>query len=262
MKLLSFISLLFISSTLFASDPIERAIDDLMVLSGAEKQLADVGGSIVAGIDQQGGQLDYELKQKITTSVNQAYNSKAIKQHVRQNLKQKLSVKDIKQLFVWLKSDLGKKITRQEELASTAQAMAEFSGVAAQLKSSQARTDLFKKLDNSLNMTQASIDMAMFTSVAVTTGLISGMPVEQRPPESQMQAILAQMRPQIESGIAAQINDLMLYTYRNISDSELEQYITFNLSHSGQKYNKALMGGMNTAMNEAALNFGDLLGKQ
>ena len=262
MKLISLISLLLLSSTLFASDSIDRAIDELMVLSGVEKQFADVGSAIVAGMDQQGGQLPSEVKQQINTLVSQAYDSNTIKSQVRQNLKQALSIKDIKQLFVWLKSDIGKKITHQEELASTPQAMAEFATIAAQLKDNPTRSELLKTLESGIELTKSSVDMAMFTSVAVTTGIISAMPAAQRPPENQIQAILEQMRPQIESAITVQMDDLMLYTYRNINDAELKQYIAFNTSPSGKKYNKAILAGVNSSMNDAALSFGDLLAKQ
>lgn len=262
-KLSSLISLLLIATLSHANDPISRAIDELMHLSGAEKQFSNLPEQIIAGMQagaaQQGGSLPPELTQKVQRAAAQAYNSNNIKQRVRQQLRQQLSVKDIKQLMEWLKSDTGRKITQAEEKASTPQAIAEAMRTGSSIQVSAQRQQLFKQLDQATDMSQNNIDIAMFTAVAVSTGMVAGLPVEQRPPHAQIQASIEQMRPNMTAAMRQQLQLMLAYTYRNISDAELNRYIDFYQSRSGQQYNRAMITGVRKALSDSALNFGDLL---
>lgn len=254
-----FCALLLGGNEIFTFDPHSRAINNLMQLSGCEKQLSELGGILTTNINKELSHIPAEQKKKISNAIHQAFDSLTIKLQVHQRLYDSLNPEDIQQLLIWLESDLGKKITLQEELANTAQALAEFSDVAKRLEANTNRLALLKKLDFSANITQGSIDTATLAAIAITTGLTSSKPTNQRLPQSHLQSIYKQLRLKASSSVSLQMNSLLLYTYRNINDTELQQYIDFNLTRPAQKFNKAFVDGMKDAIKENTLGLRDML---
>jgi len=76
------------------------------------------------------------------------------------------------------------------------------------------------------------ISDSMSVAVGVMSKEIANDKVNHKEFEKQAKAKMAEMRPRMEK----QIQQGMLYTYRDISDSEIEQYIVFLKTKQAQKY--------------------------
>jgi hypothetical protein len=103
-------------------------------------------------------------------------------------------------------------------------------------------------------MTEAGI-------LAVALGMNAAQPVQQQlPPEALRQNVKATM-PQMRQQIGEVVKQSMSYTYRPLSDRELEAYLKFLKSPSGAAYSKAAVAGMTDAMLDASGRFMQLIPK-
>ena len=117
-----------------------------------------------------------------------------------------------------------------EESASTPEKMIEMQQYAMQIQESppqQERLELIQKLDSATKGTDAGVEVAMNTQMAVAIAIVASLPREQQPTYDQIVSMVEKNRPQMENLIQAQTTVFSLFAYEKASNAEIAQYLSF-----------------------------------
>jgi hypothetical protein len=250
---------LLILSTAFpvyadASDK-EALTNTLVELSGLEEVTRQVAPHVVAQLERRRSQLHQELYQIFVPVFRDAYQADKLLHTVYPSVARELDVQTMQHALVWLRSDLGRKITRLEEATSSPEAFQKMQGFAQQLEldgSTRRRVELAQRVDAATQATEMSVTMVTSTMAAVVTALDAIQPKDQRMGAKGLKQQIEQQRTQLRQAYEQVTLVSFLYTYQALSEEELERFLEFLESEVGRRYNKALATALTEALVDAS----------
>ena len=163
------VSLILCGDLCFADDNnSNQMVQTLMQKSGLKKQIEQMPKMLQSVLDQQqqmgAKNLTQEDFNKISRLARSAFDAKTIHDAVQTYIKSNLPENDMRAVLEWLDSPLGKKITRLEEDASTAEAYTDMQAIGPKLldeNKDSARIHKMKRLDNAIGATESTINTVM-----------------------------------------------------------------------------------------------------
>jgi hypothetical protein len=259
---LSTVCLVVISITL-SSQAYDRneLVSELMFLSGLEKQISNVLPSMLASIEA--GQRvspiperDHDLLIRV---IRNFYNGESLKQGIRMRIDRSLDREHTLKVLNWLRSDLGRRITKLEEDASTPESEGKLQSYAAELRDkppSPERIELIQRLDSAAKISELSAEVTVLTGFAISFGFKSVVPRDEQLDADQLLKRMKSRRDQLIP-LFRKLNMVKsLYIYQTLADSELESYVGFADSESGGWYHRVLSEAYKEALVEAAMKTG------
>lgn len=240
------VSLLTVNQGAFAADSLDR----LMALSGLTKQVKEYPGVIKAGIHasySKSPTMPYGDVQQLMAAADKAFVPDQILADTKASLKQALSDDEVATLLDWYQSDLGKKITGEEEKASTAAAYEDMSINGHVLMKDQERVAMAKRLEDVINATDLSMALQEYTALAVYSALMPEQAGNMDVLKQSIVAQLAQARPQMEQSVLMSL----VYSHRNLEPAELKKYQQFLEKPAAKKFNRAAMQGIKAGMEDS-----------
>lgn len=246
-----------------AGDPLVRT---LMLKSGMEKQIEQMPQLLQSELDQQqanAGGMPREEFQRFSNITRSAFDAKAIHASVQAYIQSNLSEKDMKDVLEWLESPLGARITKLEEAASTAKAYEEMQAIGPKLlqeNQGSARMNRLMKLDEAVGVTRSSVNTIMNIQLAMITALSAAMEADKRPTFEDVQEVVKRNQPQMHAAMSRMVQMQFLYSYRELSDKEIDRYIRFAESMPGRRYHDVSIRALDEALVQAARRIGSRLG--
>ncbi|MBW2072990.1 MAG: DUF2059 domain-containing protein [Deltaproteobacteria bacterium] len=266
-----FVALLFLLPlAVHAQSPEDALMNELYVKSGMEKQVEQFPLIIQAGFDQAVARDEHlqRLPQNITADIRrlikQSFTEELFKKTMLEEVATEMSRADIKQVLQWLDSPLGKKCRQLEEAATTPEILNEIQAYAIKMQESppsKARLRLVQEFDAVTQATEANVTISMNTQFAVTAAIVATLPPEAQIPPDEIMGELEKVRADLKAMLRPQVIMSILYTYRTLSDDELERYIEFSKSRVGSKYQKVTISGFKKALTDGAIRWGHSIGK-
>ncbi len=253
----------------YAQNQNDALIQELYIKSGLEKQMEQLPLVIQADFDQavREDQRLQRLPKGLTSAISalsrEAFAPESLKAIVLPELREKLTVQDLKGVLKWLDSPLGKNCTRLEEAASTPDAQAEIQQYAAGIKNSPptaARLAVLRKLDAAVQGTESSVEIVINSQVAVALAVNATLPVEQQKPLNDIKREMEKIRPQVEAAMRVQTLISSLYTYRSLTETQIQQYNKFLTSPAGSKYTLVGTAALNKAFLDGSIKWGRAIG--
>lgn len=173
-----------------------------------------------------------------------------------------LAVKD------FLNSPLSGKISELEQKVSTPEglgAMKKFGNELAINPPTKERSELVKELDAAIGATELQIETTVTMYEGISKAVLPLTLDDSRRSESELKNMAQEMRKELKSMLKGVISVSFLYTYQQLSDDELKQYINFWSSDAGKWFNKvsseAFIFAMDKASEQATLRFAMLANK-
>lgn len=246
--------IMFIPSLVWAGDIAGDSTAKLMALSGLNKQVGEFPGMVRAGMEQanrQGSPMpDAEFKE-MQKSIEDSFQPSEILSTIAKEIKKNISDSEAQDLLAWYESDLGKRITKAEEDASTPAAYQEMIREAQSLLANENRVNQAKMIDNLVNATDMTMQLQENTGVAVLTAISMVMKQEQQVNidafKAQMSAREQQIRAQLEQYVVV----TFLYCYKDIDTASIDKYINFLERSNTRKFNDSVIKGMKSALNKS-----------
>jgi hypothetical protein len=193
-----------------------------------------------------------------------AFAPATLKETILREFREKLPAEEIKAVLTWLDSPLGKRCTQLEEAASTPRAQAEMQQYAAQLQSApptKERVEIFREFDSATKATESSVEMAVNSQIAVTLALMAVLPSEQQKSLDDITREAEKRKPNIETAMRSHLLVSFLYTYRDLTDAEIRQYIDFAKSAAGSHYQSVGTAALKKALIGASIQWGKSIGE-
>jgi hypothetical protein len=247
------------------SDPL---VGELYVKSGLKKQLemfpvtsrAALGAALQR--DKKMEEIPADLLKAMTDTIDRAFAEQDLKGVVLKEFKESLTASEIKEALSWLDSPLGKRITALEEMASTPAAyfgMQQYASTLRESPPTAPRLQIAGRLDSATRATESNVDMLLSMQAAVAMAFISASPPEREMPFDNLLKEMAKAKPAIEAEMQSQIQLGILYTYRDLTDAEIERYIGFLASIPGSKYQSAVTAAMKKAFVAGSVKWGEAI---
>lgn len=262
--------LFLLPMTALAQGQKEALVQEVYTKSGMEKQLQQLPLVIQAAVDQalREGHLLEQLPRQVTSAISAlapvAFASENLKEVVLSHLKEKLAAQDIKKVLKWLDSPLGKKCAQLEEAAATPEALTEMRRYAAAIKGSppkKERLAVLRKLDIASRATETAVEVALSTQVAVALAANYTLPLEQQSSIDTIKQTLKRVRSLVEAEARKETLASLLYTYRNLTETQIRQYIEFLSSPAGSKYTEVYNAALKKALWEGNIRWGKAIGE-
>ena len=256
---------LFAAAGALAVEPRSASIDELMHKSGLWIQLAEIAPTFAESLDEALAEIPDADENRVAAlgrAFATAYGPDRLRPAVARQLALSMSPADVDAALEWLGGDLGKRITRLEEDASTTAAMRARRTTGAQRVETLPpdRLARYEKLAHAIH----AGDVGAMVLINITAGLARGvsiaMPGDGDHDAEEIRALLEARRPQLAAALELQQIEFSAISYASLSDAEIDRYIGFAESPAGQRYHAASAIAVDKAMTAAAIEAGRLVG--
>jgi hypothetical protein len=257
-RLVALLTASFIAAA--AADDKERLTQELMEASGLKRQIAELPSGILLGLEQQ--PMPKEVRDALKIVMKKAYSADSIERKVATTMRERLDEKAIGEALDWLQSDLGKKITKLEEAASSPEGYEAIQAYGEQLQRKpppDRRLKLAQEIDAATHATDIAVTIIEAGELAVALGLDAILPPDEQRGLEKLLAELERDRPGLTDGMRDLNIVGFLYTYHPLSDEEVARYLQFLKSAAGVKYQEAATAGLKEALLQSAAETARLL---
>ncbi len=226
---------------------------ELYETAGWTEQRANFGDALTAAQQRYKDTLPPAVFQALVTNSNRRFAAHAIDQRAQQALRDNLA--EPQPALEFFQSTLGRKIVSAEVLAARREQLAKHAAGLPRVEAGSNRQLLIRHLAQALPASEAGAEVSLaLAGVAADSlsqmipGLLGG---------NQAQSLLSSQRRRMIEQIDADLDNTLLYVYRDLSDAELEEYVTFAQSDEGKAYYQAalqaLRAGLAVGMSGAEL---------
>lgn len=258
------ILILFCNTSHAQGNTAQELTKQYMDKSGLREQTAlivqEIGSAFSRGNKETSpGNFPAEISAKLNEFFSQAFQPDDINNTLQNHLTTRIVSADMEKVLSWLESPLGKKIIGSE-LASLSPEGQEAQNAIAQEKANTPdntnRINLLLRLDKALRATKFAVDLQMDLQLAMLTAVYGSMGMD-KTSMSRLKENLEENRFHLEGLISQNILTGSLYTYRNLTDAELEQYIDFNKSEHASHINRIIQDGLLDAFIQCSSKLGE-----
>jgi hypothetical protein len=254
--LVSLLTVVHLALPAFAAAPNKEALaKELMKLSGLEQQIRQIPHQVLAGFDKDGKKLPPQRYTALRRALSNAYNAQTLEQHVYKRVHSELTSELATNTLGWLRTDLGRKITKLEEQASTPKAIQQMQGFAKKLESSppsQQRLGLARRIDLATDATELMLDITESSTFGLAMALDATLPPDQRQGEARLRVQMERQRQTLRETYQQLSVINALFTYQSLSDAEVERYVDFLESEVGTQYTTLANTALKDALYEAS----------
>lgn len=246
------------------SEPYSQDTLDLYRLSGLEVQTASVEFQIVDSITIQTQPLAEDVRKTLIESVAEQFASGAVRDASLTRLEERRDPARVKVVLEWLRSPLGRRITKLEEATSTQEGMAALQAYArtlADVPPTPERVAFAERLDAAIHATDHAVDAALRSNFVIAVALNAARPVPDRLGFEHLRSLINAQRDQFRPMVQQVTLVSFLYMYRELSEEDLERYITFYETEAGSWYNDLMSRVMVHSLATLSVRVGEVLGK-
>lgn len=218
--------------------------DQLYQLAGWAQQREHFGAALAAAQQRYRGTLPPALYQALVDNSNRRFAAAAMETRALDSLRARLP--DPLPAIRFFDSPLGRAVVLREVQATAPAALAQHADGLPRVAASAARRALVQRLGRVLPAREAGAEVSLaLAGVAADSlsqmipGLFGG---------GQAQGMLDGQRQRLMQQIGEDLNNTLLYVYRDLSDAELEEFATFAESSEGQTYYKAALAAIRAGL--------------
>lgn len=209
----------------------------------------------------QSGRVEPFVANTVSSIVSNAFSVDEIRAQVVEDLDQGLSDQQLDSVLGWYQTPLAERIAQAEIAASRPAVWEKVEAAAADLQDKyrgSERAKLFDRFDRAARATESTVD----TTVAVQLGLASTLAVfngSEGPTFEQLRQKIESQRDTLRAMVARQVYVGYLYTYQDLSTSELKDYIGFLESDSGSAFVRVVTNSIQRSITDPVESVGSQL---
>ncbi|MDU9391146.1 hypothetical protein [Pseudomonas sp. zfem002] len=236
---------LFFLLLILCTTPVRAdSLDQLYKVAGWPEQRAHFSDAIAAAQQRYQKSLPPAVFQALVDNSNQRFEAKAVDRRAEAQLRANLS--NPAPALNFFQSPLGRKVVAAELLATRRDQLARNAKGLPKVAASDTRLLIVGHLAQALPAREAGAEVSLaIAGVAADSlsqmipGLFGG---------GQAQGLLDGQRQRLMQQIGEDLNNTLLYVYRDLSDAELEEFATFAESAEGQAYYKAALAAIRAGL--------------
>jgi hypothetical protein len=233
----------------------------LMRKSGVWAQLGDLAAQVKTGIAQSAtsGTMTADDVKRLDELADEAFAAPRLRETFMQEVSQRVTVAQSADALKWYGSPTGQRMTRLEEASSASfddmqRVMADGNKVLG--SASAKRYALLTQVVQTTRSAEGMVAMQINTTLAILQGVANVVPNASTPPAQELRRMLEAKKPQMLAQSVGVVLTMFALTYQTASDKELEQYVKFLSSKSGNALSVAMNEALDKSLSGAAQRLG------
>ncbi len=218
--------------------------DQLYQVAGWAQQRAHFNDALKAAQQRYRNSLPPAVFQALVNNSNQRFAAQAMDQRAEQRLRRNL--RDPAPALQFFQSPLGRKIVNAELTATRPDQLAKNAQGLPKIQADATRQLLIGHLAQALPAKEAGAEVSLAIAGVAADGLSQMIPGLLG--GGQAQGMLDSQRQRLMAQIAGDMNNTLLYVYRDLSDPELEEFSTFAESTEGKAYYQAALAAIRAGL--------------
>jgi len=239
MRRLFFLLLMFCTLPAWAD-----GYDQLYKVAGWPEQSAHFNDALKAAQQRYKNSLPPAVFDALVNNSNQRFAPQSMDQRAARTLRQTLA--DPNPALQFFQAPLGRKIVNAELTATRPDQLAKNAQGLPKMQVSDNRMLIIGHLTNALPAKEAGAEVSLAIAGVAADSLSSMIPGLMG--GGSTQGMLEGQRQRLTAQIATDMNNTMLYVYRDLSDAELEEFSTFAESTEGQAYYQAALASVRAGL--------------
>lgn len=218
--------------------------DELYEAAGWTEQRANFSDALIAAQQRYKNSLPPAVYQALVTNSNRRFAADAVDHRAKQALRQNLQ--DPQPALQFFQSTLGRKVVAAETLAGRREQLARYENGLPRMEAGSNRQLQIRHLAQALPAAEAGAEVSLaLAGVAADSlsqmipGLLGG---------GQAQGLLESQRERLQQQVESDLDNTLLYIYRDLSDAELEEFVQFAESDAGQRYYRAALQALRAGL--------------
>ncbi|AZC60199.1 DUF2059 domain-containing protein [Pseudomonas chlororaphis] len=231
--------------------------DQLYKVAGWPEQRAHFNDALTAAQQRYQNSLPPAVYQALVNNSNQRFAPQAMDRRAQAQLRQNLA--DPKPALKFFQSPLGRKIIAAELLATRRDQLAKNAQGLPKMQASDTRQLIIGHLAQALPAREAGAEVSLAIAGVAADSLSQMIPgllgagQAQNMLNGQRQRLMAQnmlngQRQRLMAQIGNDLNNTLLYVYRDLSDPELEEFANFAESAEGKAYYQAALAAIRAGL--------------
>ena len=202
-----------------------------------DKKIERFSTSVIQNIEHEKNTIPahiFEIYQKI---ILQFFDSTVLIKELKQVILTCYDEQKMQQMLNFMHQPNITQITQKEEAAKSLQASPEMQLFFTELQTtppSENRKHLIEQIDKVIGSSALVVNMQIALFKAITWGMRKANPNTQNITQEQLKQMVLEMKEKMNQPITQQIWMSMLFAYKDVSDGELQHYLTLNESAEGQ----------------------------
>ncbi len=218
--------------------------DQLYKVAGWPEQRAHFTDALKAAQQRYQNSLPPAVFQALVNNSDQRFAPQAMDQRAENRLRQTLA--DPNPALAFFQSPLGRKVVAAELLATRRDQLAKNAQGLPHMQVSDTRALIIGHLSRALPAREAGAEVSLAIAGVAADSLSQMIPGLLG--SDQAQGMLDGQRQRLMGQIGTELDNTLLYVYRDLSDPELEEFANFAESPEGQAYYKAALAAVRASL--------------
>ncbi|HET7874257.1 MAG TPA: hypothetical protein VFN71_01930 [Methylomirabilota bacterium] len=226
-------------------------VDEVLALSGARRQIDALHASVQARLRERYAALDNEAQSLLGRFLALALRADTVYPVVRARFRADYDAEHVAAALTWFRSPVGRKMARLESQAAApdaAPALREFESELAAKPPSSERFVLINRVAEAQNQPDFFFDAVRGLAGGIAKGVDRVQATELASRLYELEQTAGTLAGQTRAYIDRETFILLLFTYREARDAELDQYMRFLRSDAGRWHSRTLQQGVIEAL--------------
>lgn len=241
MRALIFLALALLSLPGFADDYLR-----LYRSGGWPQQHEHFNAALAAAQQRYRSNLPPAVYQALVNNSNRRFAAQAMEHRALASLRQQLP--DPGPALAFFESPLGRKIVAAEVFATGSDQLAKYADGLPRMQAEATRRLLVRHLAQAIPAAEAGAELSLALAGVAADSLSQMVPGLGLLGGNQSLDLLDGQRQRLKQQIEQDLDNTLLFVYRDLSDPELEEFVTFAQSPAGQAYYQAALAALRAAL--------------
>ena len=219
-------------------------LDDLFTVAGWPQQREHFNDALGAAQERYRNNLPPAVYQALVNNSSQRFAPAAMDQRAKDQMRKNLP--NPSPVLIFFQSPLGTKIVAAELLATRRDQLAKHAQGLPRMEADATRQLLINHLSRALPAREAGAEVSLAIAGVAADSLSSMIPGLLG--GGQAQSMLNGQRQRLMDQIGGELDNTLLYVYRDLSDPELEEFVTFAQSPEGKTYYQAALAAVRAGL--------------
>jgi len=237
-------------------------IHDALELSGAKKQMENYADILSSTLPQfRSGMSNEKQKNDILLFLRDSYAINKIYPSVVSTFSARFDKKHMLSVILWLKSPLGKKSTSLEVAANMPEMMKKSAAFRDEYERMQeGRKQRIRDMEKAVRATELNIDIVAVSLFDMLKGMQVSMRGSGKMNSEEIDAFVGNVRGVPREQLTMDLLVSLAFTYRSLTDEELDEIIRFYRSPEGRWFNDTSIEAVSSAIGKASREIGEKMG--
>jgi hypothetical protein len=227
--------------------------------SSTRQQLESVASQVpvdVRGVGEESRRALPVSAVNMEAAARRAYSADALEKTVIAEMQSQLQPAEAQEILAWFNSPLGRNFTALVIAAGQPEEQAKLQRFAQAIQNHpppEDRLALMESLQDCQQLTEGSTQLLLNMNAASAIALLED-PLDENALRSARASLEAE-RPRLNSEVGALMLVLLTYSYRDVSNEDVQKYVAFCSSPAGTSYYRTMVSAFDEALRNAQASF-------